>query len=247
MNYLLLLANAPDAWDDTDARGPEGLDDGVIADWVEYTRALHSAGVLVGGHALHGIETATAVRVRNGSRLLVDGPFADTKEHLIGYYVIDVPDLDTALGWAARVPNARTGTIEVRPVLPAPTRRRSWRQGSSPGRRDAAPRRGPVLVGRAGARPGLAGRARGRGGGRRAPARRPRAGGGRRAGGLRRRGRRLGPHRCPGQARRLVDHGCVAQGSGRAEEGPLPRGCRSRSPGCVGAPCGRRPAAEGPG
>ena len=117
MNYMLLLANAPDAWDDTDARPANGQDDGVIGDWVEYTRALHDAGVLVAGHGLHGNETATAVRVRNGERLLVDGPFADTKEHLVGYYIIDVPDLDTALGWAARVPNARTGTIEVRPVL----------------------------------------------------------------------------------------------------------------------------------
>ena len=56
------------------------------------------------------------MQVRQGRRLLVDGPFADTKEHLIGYYVIEVPDLNTALDWAARVPNARTGTIEVRPL-----------------------------------------------------------------------------------------------------------------------------------
>lgn len=116
MNYLLLIANAPGAWDDTDARPTEGVDDGVITDWAAYTRALHDAGVLVGGHALHDTGTATSVQVRQGRRLLVDGPFADTKEHLIGYYVIDVPDLDRALDWAARVPNARTGTIEVRPV-----------------------------------------------------------------------------------------------------------------------------------
>ena len=116
MKYLLMLANAPDAWDDTDARPAEGVDDGVITDWGAYTRALHEAGVLVGGHALHNPDTATSVQVRQGRRLLVDGPFADTKEHLVGYYVIEVPDLDTALDWAARVPNVRTGTIEVRPV-----------------------------------------------------------------------------------------------------------------------------------
>jgi hypothetical protein len=58
------------------------------------------------------------VRVRGGERLLTDGPFADTKEHLIGFYVIDVPDLDTALAWAAKVPNVRTGSVEVRPVMP---------------------------------------------------------------------------------------------------------------------------------
>jgi hypothetical protein len=116
VKYLLLVANAPDAWDDTDARPAEGVDDGVITDWAAYTRALHDAGVLVGGQATHTPDTATSVQVRQGRRLLVDGPFADTKEHLIGYYVIEVPDLDTALDWAARVPNARTGTIEVRPL-----------------------------------------------------------------------------------------------------------------------------------
>ncbi len=108
MKYLLLLANAPEAWDDTEP-----------PDWVAYTRALASAGVLVDGSALHGADTATTVRVRAGERLLVDGPFADTKEHLIGYYVIDVPHLDIALDWAARVPNARTGSVEVRPIQSA--------------------------------------------------------------------------------------------------------------------------------
>ena len=116
MKYLLLSANAPDAWDDADARPAEGVDDGVITDWAAYTRALHEAGVLVGGQATHTPDTATSVQVRQGRRLLVDGPFADTKEHLVGYYVIEVPDLDSALTWAARVPNARTGTIEVRPL-----------------------------------------------------------------------------------------------------------------------------------
>ena len=67
---------------------------------------------------MHGPETATAVQVRDGHRLLIDGPFSETKEHLIGFYIIDVPDLDAALGWAARVPNVRTGTVEVRPIRP---------------------------------------------------------------------------------------------------------------------------------
>jgi hypothetical protein len=113
VQYLLLLANAPDAWDDG---ATTGADDGVVTDWAAYTRALEQAGVLVGGAALHPPETATTVQVRQGRRLLVDGPFTETKEHLIGYYVIDVPDLDTALDWAAKVPNARTGSIEVRPL-----------------------------------------------------------------------------------------------------------------------------------
>jgi hypothetical protein len=73
----------------------------------------------VTGAGLNGTHTATAVRLRGGQRLLTDGPFADTKEHLVGLYVIDVPDLDAALAWAARVPNVRTGTVEVRPISPA--------------------------------------------------------------------------------------------------------------------------------
>lgn len=83
-----------------------------------YTQALIEAGIMVSGAGLQGVETATTVQMRDGERLLTDGPFADTKEHLIGFYVIDVPDLDTALEWAAKVPNVRTGSVEVRPVLP---------------------------------------------------------------------------------------------------------------------------------
>jgi hypothetical protein len=115
MRYLLLLAHDPDAWSlDTDTAPTP--DDGVITDWALYTRALADAGVLVAGQALAGNDTATSVRVRDGQRLLVDGPFAETKEHLIGYYVIDVDDLDAALAWAAKVPCVRTGTVEVRPL-----------------------------------------------------------------------------------------------------------------------------------
>ncbi|MGZ4544868.1 MAG: YciI family protein [Blastococcus sp.] len=73
---------------------------------------------ILAGDGLQPTATATTVRVRDGERLLSDGPFADTKEHLIGFYVIEVPDLDTALAWAARVPNVRAGSVEVRPVLP---------------------------------------------------------------------------------------------------------------------------------
>lgn len=114
MQYLLVLASAPEAW----AHNTPDPTDGVIDDWARYTRALHDAGVLLGGHGLDGVDTATTVRVRDGRRVLTDGPFADTKEHLIGYYVIDVPDLDTAIEWAAKAPNARVGGVEIRPVLP---------------------------------------------------------------------------------------------------------------------------------
>ncbi len=85
--------------------------------WYEYTEGLRSAGVHVAGDALHGIETATTVRVRDGETQITDGPFAETKELLGGYYVIDVPDLDTALGHAARMPSVDRGSVEVRPVI----------------------------------------------------------------------------------------------------------------------------------
>lgn len=114
MQYLLVLACAPEAWADNT---PDPAD-GVIDDWAVYTRALAEAGVLVAGHGLEGTDTATTVRIREGRRMLTDGPFADVKEHLIGYYVIDVSDLDTALGWAAKAPNARVGSVEVRPIMP---------------------------------------------------------------------------------------------------------------------------------
>jgi hypothetical protein len=112
MQYMLILGAAPQAWADN-----APADDGVFDDWGVYTRALAEAGVLVGGHGLEGNDLATTVRVRGGDRLVTDGPFAESKEHLIGYYVIDCPDLDTALAWAAKAPNARIGSVEVRPVM----------------------------------------------------------------------------------------------------------------------------------
>jgi hypothetical protein len=85
--------------------------------WNEYTESLQDAGVMVAGEALHGVEAATTVRVRDGETQLTDGPFAETKEMLAGFYIVDCPDLDTALGHAARVPNVGYGSIEVRPVV----------------------------------------------------------------------------------------------------------------------------------
>ena len=85
--------------------------------WYEYTEGLRSAGVHVAGDALHGIETATTVRVRDGETQITDGPFAETKEMLGGFYIIDVADLDTALQHAARIPSVGRGSVEVRPVM----------------------------------------------------------------------------------------------------------------------------------
>jgi len=85
--------------------------------WMAYTQELHDSGVFVSGEALQGNETATLLRVRDGETQLTDGPFAEAKEYLAGYYVLEVPDLDAALEWAAKVPNAVYGTVEVRPVM----------------------------------------------------------------------------------------------------------------------------------
>jgi len=88
------------------------------ADWMAYDKQVHDAGILVSGESLADLVTATTVRVgADGRRTVTDGPFAETREVLGGFYVIDVPDLDAALGWAARCPGARGGgSVVVRPV-----------------------------------------------------------------------------------------------------------------------------------
>ena len=88
--------------------------------WNAYIGALGEAGVIVSGNGLQAPHASTRVQLRGGKRHVQDGPFADAKEYLGGYFIIDVPSLDVALEWAARSPNATTGTTEVRPVLPPP-------------------------------------------------------------------------------------------------------------------------------
>jgi len=121
MHYALLIYGAPDAPDAAAAAAATDLaaraDDGVIDSWVDYTRALKDAGVLAGAEQLRGTETATCVRLRGGERLMTDGPFVETKEHLLGFYLVDVPDLDAAVTCAYRMPIVRHGTVEVRPVI----------------------------------------------------------------------------------------------------------------------------------
>lgn len=118
MRYLLLLTHDPTLPD------PPAVDDratdAVVDDWEEMTRLLAQAGVLLAGDGLRPPDTATTVRLRDGARLLTDGPWAETTEALIGYYLVEVPDLDAALRWAARMPNQRFGSVEVRPVLVGP-------------------------------------------------------------------------------------------------------------------------------
>jgi hypothetical protein len=115
MKYALLIYSQPG--DGRRAEETEPAADGVIGNWLDYTVALKDAGVLLGAEQLQPTETATTVRMPGGERLLTDGPFIETKEHLLGFYLLDAPDLDTALDWAARTPIMRYGTVEVRPVI----------------------------------------------------------------------------------------------------------------------------------
>ena len=85
--------------------------------WSAYTEELQGAGIMLAGDALHPAESATTVRVRDGETQITDGPFAETKETLGGYYLIEVADLDTALKYAAKMPNITYGSVEVRPVV----------------------------------------------------------------------------------------------------------------------------------
>jgi hypothetical protein len=88
--------------------------------WIEFTEGLREAGLFVGTGQLTPVDTATTVRVREGETEILDGPFAVTKEYLGGYYLVDCADLDEALKLAARVPIARYGSVEVRPLVDLP-------------------------------------------------------------------------------------------------------------------------------
>lgn len=111
MKYLLLIYTA-EAEDITRTDG-----DAVMAEYGAYTEAINRAGKFVGGEALQPTVTATTVRVRGGKTQTTDGPFAETKEQLGGYYVVEAKDLDEAISWAARIPGARWGSVEVRPIM----------------------------------------------------------------------------------------------------------------------------------
>ena len=85
--------------------------------WTDYTQAAKDAGVLLGAERLTHTDTATSVRFRGEDKLITDGPFMETKEHLLGFYLIDVPDLDAALDWARRMPVRDGQTVEVRAAM----------------------------------------------------------------------------------------------------------------------------------
>jgi hypothetical protein len=112
MQYLLLLHADESGWEKMSKAEQE---QGYQA-YMAYTEALKKAGAYVGSNRLQPVSTATTVKIANGKQQVLDGPYADSKEQLGGYYLIDAPDLDAAIAWAARCPGASHGTIEVRPV-----------------------------------------------------------------------------------------------------------------------------------
>ncbi len=112
MQYILLLHVQEDGW----SRLTKGEQEQGMAAYMAYTEALSKAGAMIGLGRLQPTSTATTVRVVDGKSQVLDGPFVDAKEQLGGYYVIDVPDLDSAISWAARCPAAAHGIVEVRPL-----------------------------------------------------------------------------------------------------------------------------------
>jgi hypothetical protein len=112
MQYMLLIYSDEAAMQ----AAPKTEVDRTMAAYTAYTDALQKAGVLAASNRLQRSTSATTVRVTDGKTNVLDGPYVDTKEQLGGFYMIDVPDLDAALAWAARCPGASHGTVEVRPV-----------------------------------------------------------------------------------------------------------------------------------
>jgi hypothetical protein len=113
MKYLLLIYGDESGWDDVT---PEQSAQ-VMAAYEAFGREAAEAGAMVSGEGLQPTSTATTVKVRDGERMLTDGPFAETREQLGGYYLLDCANLDEAIGWAAKIPGASTGCVEVRPVM----------------------------------------------------------------------------------------------------------------------------------
>ena len=112
MKYMLLVYGAEREWD-------EPYREACYAESRELVNDINAKGQFVATSPLHPTPTAASVRVRDGKRLVTDGPFAETREQLGGYYLIEAKDLDEAVGLAAGIPSARTGHVEVRPLMPS--------------------------------------------------------------------------------------------------------------------------------
>jgi hypothetical protein len=116
MRYMLLIYGD----ESTRGNGTEAEQQAEMQKWFDYTREMRSAGVSQLGDALQPTPTATTVRNQGDEPLVTDGPFAETKEQLGGFYMLDVADLDEAIKWAAKCPGAKYGSIELRPVMEFP-------------------------------------------------------------------------------------------------------------------------------
>jgi hypothetical protein len=116
MQYLLLIYGNESQF----GRMSEAEQRKIMQEYGEFTRSIASSGHYKGGNELDRTSTATTVRVRDGKRVVTDGPFAETREQLGGYYLVEAKDLDDALTLAARIPSVRWGAIEVRPIIPHP-------------------------------------------------------------------------------------------------------------------------------
>jgi hypothetical protein len=110
MKYMLLIYTDEKAW-------TEGEREQCFAESTAFTHELHQQGKYLGASPLHPVATATSVRVREGKRQVTDGPFAETREQLGGFFLIDAANLDEAIEIAGRIPGAKKGTVEVRPVV----------------------------------------------------------------------------------------------------------------------------------
>jgi hypothetical protein len=118
MNYMLLIYDDEKAW----PKFSETEQQQYMGEYMRFTQEIQSSGQYVASSRLHPTSAATSVRVRGGKRLVTDGPFAETREQLLGYYLIEAKDLDEAIVIAARIPSARSplGVIEVRPLVELP-------------------------------------------------------------------------------------------------------------------------------
>lgn len=110
MKYMLLIYGAENAWTEK-----ERMD--CYVESVELSQKLHEKEQFIGASPLHPVATATSLKIRNGKRIVTDGPFAETSEQLGGYFLVEAKDLDEAMEIAARIPGAQKGTVEIRPVL----------------------------------------------------------------------------------------------------------------------------------
>ena len=113
MRYLLTIYGDESGWNDVTPEQSQQI----MAAYGVFSEEAKAAGAMLGGEGLQPTSTATTVRVRDGEALTTDGPFAETREQLGGYYLLDCKDLDEAIRWAAKVPGAQDGSVEVRPVM----------------------------------------------------------------------------------------------------------------------------------